>query len=677
MASERTFCQICNAQCGMIAYLEGGKVVRVEGDPEDPGCRGQLCIKGERAIDILYAEDRLRYPLLREGGRRDGAWRRTSWDEALDFIASRLEGIRERYGPESLAFYMGSTNMVLDTMMVRRFCRCFGTANLTRTWGVCVGPKVIGYESTFGRPRMPWCDLRHARYILLWGTNPPVSHIHRYLGITDDILAARRDGARLVVIDARRTPLAAQADRHLQIRPGTDLALALAMIHTIITEELYDKDFVARYTHGFGQLAEHIEPYTAGWAAQITDIPAETIQSVAREFALTRPASLERREGVQHSINGTQTLRAMAILMALTGNVDVPGGLTFTDALALQDIPLVADLPELRPAFWEDRFPLVDDCSGHVSDAILTETPYPLRALISLKGNPLSCFPHTRKTIEALRKLDLLVVHDLFMTETAEMADVVLPGCTFFEKGEISPKSLRDDRRPILAAPVIEPLYESLPIWKFICMLAERLCFGDDFAYCDEQEVFEAILRASGLTLAEVMARKPSGPTHGRLLETGFSTPTGKIELYATVLEQHGYAPLPTANPLTRWEPSDEYPYSLVTGFRQDAYSHSRHRNIAALHRHHPDPVAEIGRAVAEEVGVADGDWIEVRTAAGRATFKAAVSDTMHPRTVCVPHGWRGEHNANRLTDDQLCDPVAGTPAYKDLRCQVTVAKRG
>lgn len=675
MKSKKTFCQICNVQCGMIAHLEEGKVMSVEGDPEDPSCRGELCIKGQHAPDILYAQDRLRYPLMRECGHRDGAWRRASWTEAVDFISTRLAEVRQRHGPESLAFYMGSTNMIVDTMMVRRFARCFGTANINGTWGVCVGPKIIGYESTFGRPRAPWCDLRHARYILLWGTNPPVSHIHRYYAITDDIRAAQQGGAKLVVIDPRRTAMAAEADRHLQIRPGTDLALALAMIHIIIAEELYDKEFVDRYTHGLDQLAEHVKPYTASWAAGITDIPAETIRAVAREFAQTQPASLERREGVQHNINATQTLRAMAILLALTGNVDVSGGLTFTEALTLQDISLPTDLSEPRPAFWADRFLLVDSFASGLPEAILTESPYPIRALIVLKGNPMACFANTQKTAEALKKLDLLVVHDLFETETTELADVVLPGCTFFEKGEISPKSLRNDRRAIFAAPVIEPLYESVPGWQCMCMLAHRLGYGDFFDYRDEQAVFNAILQASDLTPAEVVVREPSRPAHGQLLKNGFSTPTGKIELYSTLLEQHGHDPLPTINPQTRWHPSDEYPYCLITGFRQQAFSHSRHRNIDALRRHHPDPVAEIGRAVAEGAGVADGDWIEVRTTAGRAILKAAVSDTIHPRTVCVPHGWRGEQNANRLTDDQVCDPVVGAPAYKGLHCTVRRAR--
>jgi len=673
---KKTFCQICNVQCGMIAHLEEGKVVKVEGDPHDPGCRGQLCIKGKHSIDILYARDRLRYPMLRKDGDRRKEWRRASWGEAMEFIASRLEKVRKSYGPQSLAFYMGSTNMVVDTMLINRFSRCFGSANIHGSWNVCIGPKVIGYESTFGRPKGPWCDLRRARFILLWGTNPTVSHIHRYHGVTEDIQAAQNDGATLVVIDPRRIPLAQKAEYYLQIRPDTDLALALAMIKIIIDEELYDHGFVSRYTYGFDQLAQHVKPCSAEWAAAITDIPAETIVQVTREFASTKPASLERREGVQHSINATQTLRAMAILLTLTGNVDVPGGLSFVSSLVLRDIPLPGDIVEPQPASWLEKFPLAASCASRIPDDILADKPDPVRALIVLKGNPISCFANTSKTINALNKLDLLVVHDLFPTETTEIADVMLPGCTFFEKGDISPKSLRSDRLPNFALPVIEPLHETVPGWKFICMLAQQLGYGSAFEYNTEQEVFDAILHASNLTLEQIAERKPVDPLFGKLLEKGFTTSTGKIELYSTLLEKYGHEPLPTINPSTPWLNSDpesekEYPYPLTTGFRQNAFNHSCHRNIAALFREHPNPVAQIGCKVAEEMNVCDGDKVEIRTENGRAVFDAVVSKDIHPGIVGLSHGWQGEQNANCLTDDLLCDPVVGTPAYRGLYCSV------
>ena len=668
-ATERwTYCQFCNAQCGMVAHVDQGRVVGVAGDLTDPGSRGELCIKGQQAPALLYAPDRLRYPRMRVGGRREAAWHRATWSESIAFIADRLERVRTRYGPEALALYMGSTNQTIDTVMVRRFARVFGTPNVTRTWSVCVGPKSIAYEATFGTPRTPWCDLRNARYIVLWGTNPAVTHLHRYHGITADILAAQRDGAKLVVIDPRRTELARQADRYLQIRPGTDLALALSLIRTIIAEGLHDREFVERYTTGFDRLAERIQPFTPAWAEATTDLRAADIEALAREFACTKPASLERREGVQHNAAATQTLRAMAILLAITGNVDVRGGLRFTPSRPVRAPPLPADLPDVVEPFWKARFPLADDCSGALPEAILAGGSSPIRALIVLKGNPMSCFPNTEKTIRALKALDVLVVHDLFETETAELADVLLPACTFFEKGEICPKSLRVDRGLQISSPVIPPIGEALPEWQFLCHLGERLGYGPLFSYATDADIVDALRAASGWTEADFAAR--SG-RDGRLLETGFTTASGKIELYSGLFERHGYDPLPT--PISPSTPDSGDPdfYPLITGARQSAFMHSQGRNVESLRSLQREPVAEVGETVAREVGLAGGEWIEVRTLMGAAAFKAVVSPDIHPRTVSVPHGWRGRHNANWLTDDGTVDPIAGTPAYKDLRCAV------
>jgi len=668
MTEHWTYCQLCNAQCGMVAHVDQGRVVGVAGDPTDPGSRGELCIKGQQTPALLYAPDRLRYPRMRVGARREAAWCRVTWADALAFIADRLERVRARYGPEALALYMGSTNQTVDTMMVRRFARVFGTPNVTRTWGVCVGPKSIAYEATFGKPRTPWCDLRHARYIVLWGTNPAVTHLHRYHGITADILAARRDGAKLVVIDPRRTELAQQADRYLQIRPTADLALALSLIRTIIAEGLHDRTFVERYTTGFDRLAERVQPFTPAWAEATTDIRATDIEALAREFASTKPASLERREGVQHNAAATQTLRAMAILLAITGNVDVRGGLRFTSSRPLRDLALPPDLPPVVEPFWKTRFPLADDCSGALPEAILAGGPSPIRALIVLKGNPMSCFPNTGKTIRALKALDLLVVHDLFQTETAELADVLLPACTFFEKGEICPKSLRIDRGLQISSPVIPPVDEALSEWQFLCRLGEQLGYGPLFSYATDADVVDALRTASGWTEADVPARPEPD---GWLLESGFATSSGKIELYSGLFERHGYDPLPA--PIVRVTPGsgDTDRYHLITGAKQSAFMHSQGRNVESLRSQQREPLAEVGEAVAREVGLAGGEWIEVRTVTGAAVFKAVVSANIHARTVSVPHGWRGRHNANWLTDDATVDPIAGTPAYRDLRCAV------
>jgi anaerobic selenocysteine-containing dehydrogenase len=661
-----TFCQICRAECGMIAHLQDGRVVTVEGDPDDQWSRGNLCVKGRNAARILYADDRLRYPLLRK--KRTERFQRVSWEQAIDFIADKMEAMKEEHSPQALAFYQGTTARVLDEMVLRRLATLYGTPNVTGTWSVCVGPKILAYNNTFGRPPMPWCDLKNSKYIILWGTNPPVTHLHRYHGISADIIAARRRGSKLVVIDPRLTPMAAKADAYLQIKPGTDLPLALSMIQHIIKNELYDEDFVTSHTSGFEELAKHITPYSPHWAEGITDIPAETIEEVAAGFALTRPASLERREGVQHSRNATQTLRAITILLAITGNVDVRGGLMLTPYRRLKSLSVPEGLARPSRSFWRDKFPLARDASAYLPEAILGEEPYPIRGLIVTEGNPVSCFPNTAKVKRALGKLDLLVVHELFMNDTTELADVVLPACTFLEKGEISIQSLRRDYPVRTRLPVVEPLHEALPEWNFFSLLGRRLGYDEFFPFANDEELIDTVLERAGWTGDE----PPVPTTPGQVLQKGFTTPTGRIELFSRALQEQGYDPLPTAP--VDWPDDASYPYYLISGARVPHFYHSQHRNIPTLRKAHPQPLAEISRTLATEIGVADGEEAKIETRVGTSLFKVKVSESIHSRTVSIPHGWPGAHNANWLIDDLSYDALAATPCYRDIRCRVEKA---
>jgi anaerobic selenocysteine-containing dehydrogenase len=661
--SVRTFCQICRAECGMIAHLEDGKVVAVEGDPDDPWSRGKLCVKGRNAPRILYAEDRLLHPLLRDS--RGGPLRRVSWGEALDAIADKMEAMRQQFGPEALVFYRGTTAKVVDDALLRRLARIYGTPNVTGTWSVCVGPKILAYEHTFGRPPMPWCDLKHAKYIILWGASPAATHLHRYHGITDDLATARKRGAKLVIVDPRRLPLARQADHYLQIRPGTDLALALAMIHHIIHNDLYDQAFVESHTMGFEELAAHVDPYTPRWAEQITDIPATTIREVATGFALAKPASLDRRQGVQHCRHATQALRAMATLMAITGNVDVEGGLMLTPYRRLQSLTVPQDLPAPARSFWQDRFPLARDASAFLPEAILSEKPYPIRGLMVMEGNPLSCFANTAKVRRALAKLDLVVVHDLFVNDTTELADVILPACCFLEKGEISIQSLRTDHPVRTRMPVVERQGEALPEWTWLSLLGRRLGYGDYFPFETDQQAIDAVLDRAGWS-----GREPGvSTTHGRVLKSGFTTPSGKIELYSHSFEQEGFDALPTAP--VAWPQDGVYPYYLITGARVAQFYHSQHRNVPALRKAHREPLAEMSPALATQIGVEDGEEASIETRVGSAPFKVRVTEDIHPLTVSIPHGWPGAQNANWLVDDLACDPMAATPPFRDMRCRV------
>jgi anaerobic selenocysteine-containing dehydrogenase len=298
-------------------------------------------------------------------------------------------------------------------------------------------------------------------------------------------------------------------------------------------------------------------------------------------------------------------------------------------------------------------------------EAIVSESPYPLRGLVVIEGNPVSCFANTGKVRQALASLDLVVVHDLFMNDSTEFADVVLPACTFLEKGEISVQSLRTDYPVRARLPVVEPRGEALPEWKWLSLLGRRLGYEEFFPFDTDQQAIDAVLCQAGWTDQE-----PAVPTrHGRALEAGFATPSGRIELYSSSLEQRGTDPLPTA-PI-EWLEDDTYPYYLITGARVPQFYHSQHRNVPALRKAHPEPLAEISRALAEEVDLRDGQQAIIETRVGAAKFKVRISEAIHPRTVSIPHGWAGPYNANWLVDDVACDPLAGTPPYRDMRCRV------
>lgn len=384
----------------MIAEIENGRIVRVRGDPENPNNRGKLCIKGKNSVEILYHPERLRKPLLNVGERGNPEWKETSWDEALERIAEKLVELKREKLEEALVFLYGPAARIIDRSIVKRFANVFGTPNVTGSWSYCVGPKVLASEMLFGFP-YPIGDFANSKLIVLWGTNPLVSRIHRYYGIVEDILHAKRNGAKIVVIDPRRSETAKIADYHLKIRPGSDIFLALGWINYLIENDLYDKKFVEKHVSGFEKLAGSVKDFSIEYVESETDIPAKLIEEVGDLLGNIKPAAIDRREGVLHNVNGFQTSRAIATLSAITGNVDVEGGLIWNPSIKLNDITLGEPLDSKNSKnskipFWKDKFPLAKDCSAYLSDVILSGS-YPIKVLIVFKSNPLLTLPDTKK----------------------------------------------------------------------------------------------------------------------------------------------------------------------------------------------------------------------------------------------------------------------------------------
>ena len=681
---RRNVCQVCYCDCGMLTYMREGKVIKVEGHPDNPHNRGALCAQGRSARQMLYNPDRLKYPLKRVDERGSGKWERITWDEALDTIAEKLLEVKGKYGPEALAFVKGPTRQMIEQIF-QRFCYAYGTPNYSGNWSYCVGPKIIGYTYTYGKtpqgpPYMPWSDFRNSKYIMLFGTNPALSFIHRYPRIMSDILDAKEAGAKLVVVDPRFTETASKADTYLPIIPGTDAALLLAMIRTIISEGLHDVEFVEKYTIGFERLMEHVQKYTPEYAEEITGIPNERIVEVARQFATAKPACLDRREGVLHHANSTHTLRAMAILLAITGNIDKPGALLFNPGVKLANITRKERL-KARP-IWAERFPLVEDATAIFAEAILTGKPHPIRAMMCTIANPIQEYPNTTKVREALASLDFLVVDDLFMTETAKMADIALPASTFFEKTELcKTQNLALTKYFQVSHSVMEPLFESLPDWKYICLLAKKMGLNG-FDYADEDEIIDEIIKPMGVRVTDLgESGVYSRPFEiGLLRKNGFNTPSGKIELYSSQLEKLGYDPLPSyveppETKASRPDVAKKYPFTLITGSKTAFYHHSQQRNYSWLRSYVPEPIVEINSKTASRLSIGEGDLVIVEGLRGEAKLKAKLTTGIREDVVSVTHGWEGESNINYLTDDTQLDPIAAMPAFRTILCNIRRAE--
>ncbi|MBN1180246.1 MAG: molybdopterin-dependent oxidoreductase [Anaerolineae bacterium] len=685
MTVIKSVCGMCGgSNCGIDVTVEDGRVVDVTGTREYPVNRGRLCVQARAALEMTNDPQRLSVPLRRDGH----GWREISWDEALDTIAAKLTTLKADHGAQALAVYQGRALLqFIKDGWVRRFMNLYGTPNFVRNEHMCAVPIAIAERLTYGTPAVYYgIDGARTNCFLLWGSNPVTSHLPT---IWPGMLEARRRGAKLIVVDPRRTRPAEMADIHLAPRPGTDAALALGFIHTIIFEELVDADFVAEWTSGFDALARRAEPYAPESVAATTGVPAADIRAAARLYATSGPAFLDVGNALEHHSNGSDAIRAVLMLRALTGNLDVPGGHLLSASPKLADMMLKSALPAGLKPLGTDRHPLMVDMADFVPgdalvSAILEHEPYPVRAMIAGGGNMMLTWPNTAAMRDALEALDFFVVLDLYMTETARLADLVLPMADPFEQTQLVIRSgfFGPDRPTgyaMLSKRVKDP-GQRRSDWWFWRTLAHRMGYGDYFPWETVEQSIDAQLEPLGLT-ARDLEDNPAGVYVGEPVryhtyrERGFRTPTGKVELYSHVLAAHGYDPLPRycapcESPQGAPELARDYPLILNAGHKVAAYTHSRHRNLPSLRRREPEPVVELNPATARGVGVADGDRVRVESPRGDVTLKAWVTDTICPDVAGLVHGW-SEANVNLLTDHEHADPVLGCPPLRSALCRV------
>ena len=671
-----TDCTLCYHSCGCKVSVEDGKAFKIEGLESHPVNGGKLCPKGENALENIYSPDRLKYPMKRV----NGSFTRISWDQALDEIAEKMNALKEKFGPQVLGVFSGSIGVENLEMagLAQRFRAAFKSPNFFSVESVCYRMRIRTRQITFGK--YPTEEFDSNLYIL-WGHNPDASDFPLKISLERNLAK----GAKLVVIDPKRIPLADRSDMYMHIRPGTDGALALALINVIINEKLYDKDYIDQYTVGFDKLVPHIQKYTPEWAEEITWVPADQTRKLARLFAGTKGASIYQGTCTQdQSANGTQNSRAFSILQVITGNINVPGGWVISPRLAFGNLGLETEGTPLGAK----EYPLFFEVWGRKSPyGVVTMVPEnipdKLKAFLVVGGNPLVSMADTNAFTEAFQKLDLLVVHDLFMTETAKLANYVLPACSHLEKWGVAYTYNVCHCLPylMLRKKCIEPLYESWSEWKLFTELAKRLGLGDLFPWKTEEELVTYELGPSGLSFDYLLNEKPGGDFY-RQKEYGakanqFSTPSKKIEIYSSALETVGFDPLPVFLAPERGPERankallEKYPLILTTGSRNYYYTHSQHRRMETLRKMYPEPLVEIGPQTAGSFGIHDDDQVVLESNRGMIKMKAKLNDRVAEGVAFVPHGWGGEANANMLTDTNCREPIMGYPDMKSLRCAI------
>jgi thiosulfate reductase/polysulfide reductase chain A len=650
-----TNCEMCFWRCGVRAEVAHGKVLKLEGNPDHPLTKGRLCARGNSGPKLLYDPDRLKYPMLRVGARGEGKFKRISWDQALDFLADRLTQLKQKYGPEGVALFPhGVASTFFLTLM-----RAYGTHNIAEpAFAQCRGPREVGYALTFGQglgsPEP--VDLAESKMIVLIGTHIGENVFTSQITAFADGLSR---GAKLIVVDPRFSTAAAKADWWLPIRPGTDIALLLAWMHVLIGEDLYDKEYISKYAQGFTELAAHVKEFTPEWAETITELPAAKIRATARAMAAAKPAvALHPGRHTTWYGDDTQRARAMAIVTALLGSWGRKGGIFLPTEIKTGSFALPAFPQPKRPRAdgAGTRFPLASEEQGVTNglvDATVSGEPYPIKAWIVYGQNVLESIPQRSRTLEAIDKLDLMVVVDVLPMEQTYYADLVLPEATYLERYDM-PQIAHSAKQPYIAVrqPSVEPLYESKPGWWIAQQMAQRLGLEAYFPWKSPREHLETLVKPLGVNIDKLLTRGavtfPGRPyIEDRLPEDGplFPTQSGKIELYSPLLKQLGFDPLP------RYTPVDEPPvgyFRLIYG-RAPVHSFARSQNNAWLDALMDENTAWINEDAARDLRLTNGQKIVLENQDGVRSLPIRVSVTQGIRRDCLymVHGFG--HESQRL----------------------------
>ncbi|MBN1626013.1 MAG: molybdopterin-dependent oxidoreductase [Deltaproteobacteria bacterium] len=670
--------------CGIILEAKGNRIISIKADPDGFLNKGHICVKGLNAAGLIDHPSRLRHPVKRAGVRGGGKWERISWDEAIDTICDNLRLIRDRYGARAVAFCQGMPKGMEHFALIR-LANIFGSPNVVGNQDVCHAPRELSGKYTCGFYPVP--DLRNkTELVVAWGSDN--LRTNEEGAICSQLLGRLREGTRLIVIDPMKTTLAEKAGCWLQPRPGTDNALALAFLNVIINERLYDIDFVEKWTHGFYEFSRHVMQYTPEIMSEITWVPAGLIRDAARAYALARPASILWGNALEHNVNAFDSLRAITCLMAITGNLDVPGGNIHAnepDILRLGELVRADMLPSKKTEMINAH---CDILPGMMTipptlfrRAVLDGRPYPVQGAYIMGANPLLTYGDSKMTVNALMKLDFIAASDIFITPTALFADIVMPAASAFEFNDIGNAGLGHGY--ILARPkVVDPPDECWPEMKIINEIGKRLTSGELW-YDDYNEFLDELLSPSGFSFREFarLGHLEGAVTYRKYERKGFKTPSGKVEL---VLSRSRELKLPAMPCFTNLPENEDPEFPLVlTGKKDRFYPNSSYRFHESLKKHSRFPIAEINPDTAEIYGIKDGDEISITTKNGEISQSVRVTDRIHPKVIYASYGWWFPEsgidaqydwmrsNYNILISADNIGKEFGTPNMKGIGCSI------
>jgi anaerobic selenocysteine-containing dehydrogenase len=682
----RTICQLCHTNCGLVVRRNVNGDISIKGDHDHPMNRGQCCRKAAANAEIIHSSERLKHPLWKSSS----GFKRVSWDEALTIAAEKLGETRSKFGPLSLALCTGAPVSYRARDGFLQFMGEFGSPNHTGIANLCMVPRMIAFKAVTGCVRAE-PDYDRTKLVLFWGSNPlgaeRFSSYAAHNGLKTILSRLKQREVRTICIDPFRTQTVEATDEWVRVNPGSDTALGLAMIHVIIEEELYDKEFVIAHTFGCKELTQHVKGCHPAWAENLTGIPAGAIGELARSYATARPAIIYEGNGLDMYTNGVDAVRTIAILIALTGNLDTPGGNVFMPTSHASPLPTRPLVKERRVG--HDQFPLLPQVPfSAMKEAILHEEDNRPRAMIVHHGNPVLVQANETRTRQALEKLDFLIAIDIFPTATTEMADLILPDASYFESYGYRAYTSAEGSFLALGRPIVGPVGEARSVFEIEYELARKMGLHQNYPFQDDRSWIDYMIRPNGVTFqrleAEQIVYTSKEVEYHKYINKAFETPSGKVEFYSQGFLKVGADPMPVyaepaGEPLTKEAASGKSFSLLGTSRKPTQFVHTKFRNLAVISKSYPEPLVYIHPQDASKRDIHQGDDVDVTSPRGKITLKAKISKDTECGLVTIDFGWGnpsdGKANINVLTNDQHFDPVSGGTPNRLFSCEVKLSQ--